>query len=205
MTGILALDIETSNYSHEIGGWGNTHLFEPSVVATWDGENSTVYCQKHAEIEREMPDDVVIKNLHPKTLGKDLEKHIEAGGRLLGHNIMKFDLPILRDSLDCWTAYDILAKGPTTVIDTSVILRSVIGHAIPLSDAVGHTLGRDKLMNSHDAPLEWRRGQYGKVAKYCLDDAKLVYDLWAHGNDEGFIKSRSRETGEVLEYDVKWE
>ena len=34
MTGILALDIETSNYSHEIGGWGNTHLFEPSVVAT---------------------------------------------------------------------------------------------------------------------------------------------------------------------------
>ncbi len=39
----------------------------------------------------------------------------------------------------------------------------------------------------------------------CLDDAKLVYDLWVHGNDEGFIKSRSRETGEVMEYEVKWE
>ena len=204
MTGILALDIETSNYSHEIGGWGNTHLFEPSVVATWDGEHSTVYCQKHAEIEREMPDDVIIKSLHPKTLGKDLEKHIEAGGKLLGHNIVKFDLPILRDSLDCWTASDILSKSKVNIIDTSVILRSVTGHSVPLSDAVGHTLGRDKLLNSHDAPLEWRRGQYGKVAKYCLDDAKLVYDLWVYGNDEGFIKSRSRETGEVMEYEVNW-
>ena len=26
---ILALDIETANFSHEIGGWKNTHLFEP--------------------------------------------------------------------------------------------------------------------------------------------------------------------------------
>ena len=40
---VLALDIETKNYSHEIGGWGNTHMFEVSTVCTWDGNHGTVY------------------------------------------------------------------------------------------------------------------------------------------------------------------
>ena len=29
-------------------------------------------------------------------------KHFEKGGRLLGHNIKAFDLPILRDSMDIY-------------------------------------------------------------------------------------------------------
>ena len=204
MNKMLALDIETTNYSHEIGGWDKTPLFEPSVVATWDGDQGTIYCKKTEELKGHLPDNVTIKKLHPRTLGEDLMSHIEKGGMLLGHNIRRFDLPILKDSLDCWTASDILFKGADTIFDTSIVLRSVMGHAIPLSDCVKHTLGRDKLMSSHDAPLEWRKGQYGSVAKYCLDDAKLVHDLWAHGKNEGFIKARSRETGEVVEYEVDW-
>ena len=61
MTGMLALDIETTNYSHEIGGWDKTPLFEPSVVATWDGEQGTIYCKKYEDVKRELPEDVVIK------------------------------------------------------------------------------------------------------------------------------------------------
>ena len=116
----------------------------------------------------------VFSNMKTKQGLDDIIQFIEKEGMLLGHNIKRFDLPVLKDSLDCWTASDILFKSPDTIFDTSVILKSIIGHAIPLSDTVHHTLGKDKLMNSHDAPLEWRRGQYGKVAKYCLDDAKLV-------------------------------
>ena len=40
---VLALDIETKNMSHEIGGFGNTHMFQVSTVATWDGQTGTVY------------------------------------------------------------------------------------------------------------------------------------------------------------------
>ena len=43
MSDILALDIETANYSWQIGGWGNTHLFEPTVVCTWDGNEGHVF------------------------------------------------------------------------------------------------------------------------------------------------------------------
>jgi hypothetical protein len=198
---MVGLDIETSNYSHEIGGWHNTCLFEPTVVAMWDGENGTVFCNK--SVEGYLPENTDVKALHPKKLGKALDKYISNGYTVLGHNVKKFDLPILRDSLDCWTAGDLLSKREL-VFDTSVLLKSIIGHAVPLADAVHHTLKKDKLMQSHDAPIEWRRGQYGKVAEYCLKDAQLVYELWEHGKEEGFIKARCRLTGDVKEYKVDW-
>ena len=40
---VLAIDIETKNMSHEIGGWNNTHMFQVSTVATWDGNKGVVY------------------------------------------------------------------------------------------------------------------------------------------------------------------
>ena len=202
MKKMLALDIETTNFSHEIGGWGNTHLFEPSVVATWDGEQGTVYANK--SVEKHLPEGTIIKPLHPRALGEDLTKHVANGGLVLGHNLKGFDLPVLRDGFDCWTAGDLLSKSTEQVFDTSFLLRSIIGHSVPLSDACYHTLKKGKLMNSHDAPVEWRKGNYSKVAEYCLKDAELVYELWKHGVDEGFVKARSRTDGVIKEFEVDW-
>ncbi len=202
MKKMLALDIETANYSHEIGGWGQSHLFEPTVVATWDGDNSVVYSNEN--VSKYLPEDTVVKPLHPKTLGEDLAKHVAEGGLVLGHNLKNFDLPILRDALDCWTAGDIMHKSTEQVFDTSALLKRIVGHAVPLSDACLHTLNKGKLMNSHDAPIEWRKGNHSKVAEYCLKDSQLVYELWRHGVDEGFVKARCRASGEVKEYEVDW-
>jgi len=202
MTDMLALDIETANFSHEIGGWGQSHLFEPTVVATWDGETGVVYCNK--SVDKHLPEGTIVKKLHPEILGKALAEHVNKGGLVLGHNLKMFDLPILRDALDCWTARDILSKSKEQVFDTSVLLKSIVGHAVPLSDACLHTLGKGKLMNSHDAPIEWRKGNYSKVAEYCLKDSELVYDLWKHGVSEGFVKVRSRTDGVIKEFEVDW-
>ena len=202
MRKMLALDIETANYSHEIGGWGQTHLFEPTVVATWDGDNGVVYTNE--SVSKHLPEGTVVKKLHPKVIGEDLAKHVSEGGLVLGHNLKKFDLPIIRDALDCWTAGEILTKSDEQVFDTSALLRSITGHAVPLSDACLHTLQKGKLMTSHDAPIEWRKGNYGKVAEYCLKDAELTYELWKHGMEEGFVKARCRHTGEVKESEVDW-
>jgi len=199
---MLALDIETANYSHEIGGWGQTHLFEPTVVATWDGENGVVYCNE--PVTKALPEGTVVKKLHPQIIGEDLAEHVNQGGLVLGHNLKKFDLPIIRDALDCWAAGDILTKSDEQVFDTSALLRAITGHAVPLSDACEHTLQKGKLMTSHDAPIEWRKGNFGKVAEYCLKDAELTYELWQHGVTEGFVKARCRHTGEVKEFEVDW-
>lgn len=199
MTDILALDIETSNYSWEIGGWNNTHLFDPTVVATWDGENGHVFSKEDIKLEG-----VTTHPLHPRDLGEHLQKHVESGGMVIGHNLMGFDLPILRDALDCHYAGQLMKENKECVIDTSATLRSAAGMPVALGDVCKHTLGSSKLMDSADAPKAWEEGRYQAVAEYCLKDAQLVYDLLHHGRDEGFVKARNTETGIVDDIEVVW-
>ena len=200
MSDILALDIETANFSHEIGGWKNTHLFEPSVVATWDGDKGTIYCNKSLNL------DDTVKALHPRTLGEDLSDHVEKGGQVLGHNIKAFDLPVLRDALDCWTASDLMKSG--SVIDTRNLVSKAALSVGKVDTSLGmltkHTFNTNKLMNSADAPVAWSEGRYDEVAKYGLSDAQLTYDLYQFGKAEGHILSRSLDTGEVVEIEVDW-
>tara|TARA_B100000287_G_scaffold170256_1_gene160612 strand:+ start:95 stop:676 length:582 start_codon:yes stop_codon:yes gene_type:complete len=193
----MALDIETSNYSWQIGGWGNTHLFEPTVVCTWDGEEGHVFSKEHINSK-----DMVWHALHPKSLGDHLQKHVESGGKILGHNLMGFDLPVLRDALDCHYAGRLMASDD--VIDTSALLRSSTGMAHHLDDLCKHTLGVGKTQKSEDAPRMWEEGQHKEVAEYCLKDCQLVYDVWNHGKNEGFVKSRNQNTGAIDNIEVIW-
>ena len=117
MTRVMSLDIETSNYSYDIGGWENTHMFDPTVVATYDGEDSTIFCNQDIDMDAD------VRPLHPRDVGDHIMAHIKAGGALVGHNILRFDLPVLRDALDCHAAGEILRKHKDNVIDTSQHLR----------------------------------------------------------------------------------
>ena len=95
---MLALDIETKNMSHEIGGFSNTHMFQVSTVATWDGSNGVVYAD--VPVDSLAKSGYVIKPL--SELKYDLDDHLSKGGSVLGHNIAAFDLAILRDSMDIY-------------------------------------------------------------------------------------------------------
>jgi len=197
---VMALDIETGNFSWEIGGWDKTASFEPTVVATWNGDTGNVYCNKSLSI------DATVKALHPRTLGEDLAEHVEKGGSIIGHNIKSFDLPVLRDALDCWTAGDMLKSD--SVIDTkNLVNKASLSQQKVMTDLnslVKHTLGDSKLMNSEDAPTAWRNGRYDEVAKYCLSDAQLTYDLYSFGKSEGYVRSRAVDTGQIIEVEVNW-
>ena len=199
MSKVMALDIETSNFSWQIGGWDNTHLFDPTVVATWDGDNGHVFSKEDIKLEG-----VSTHPLHPRDLGEHLQKHVEGGGVVIGHNLMGFDLPILRDALDCHYAGQLMKDNKKCVIDTSAMLRSAAGMPVTLGDVCKHTLGSSKLMESADAPKAWEEGRYNEVAEYCLKDAQLVYDLLYHGRDEGFVKARNIETGLIDDIEVMW-
>ena len=198
MSKVMALDIETSNYSWQVGGWENTHLFEPTVVATWDGDNGHVFSKEDIELEG-----ATAHPLHPRNLGEHLQKHVEDGGVVLGHNLMGFDLPVLRDALDCHYAGELMSNYKEHVIDTSAVLRAG-GMPVSLGDVCKHTLGSSKLMESADAPKAWEEGRYQEVAEYCLKDCQLVYDLLHHGRDEGFVKARNAETGIIDDIEVMW-
>lgn len=198
MTDIMAIDIETGNYSWEIGGWQNTHMFEPTVVATWDGNEAHIFSKEDLEVEG-----ATVHSLHPRDLGEHLQKHVEKGGQIVGHNIVGFDLPVLRDALDCFYAGELIRNSEHT-LDTSHLLRSSLGYHLTLNDVCRHTLEMTKSMDSSEAPEAWREGRFNEVAEYCLKDAKLSYDLWKYGKENGLVKARCVETGIITDYEVAW-
>lgn len=198
MNNVMALDIETKNFAGDIGGWGNTHMFQVSTVCTWDGEKGTIYIDKAV-------DDLKKANVEVKPISQlkfDLDDHLEKGGKVLGHNIVGFDLPVLRDALDIYCIHKYLQKR--AYIDTSREVTKVAGERFQLNNLVKHTLNDSKTMDSADAPIVWKQGKYAEVAEYCLKDCQLVYDLWRHGVENKTIKGFSIEKELEQEMEVDW-
>tara|TARA_R100000231_G_scaffold138085_1_gene115663 strand:- start:912 stop:1505 length:594 start_codon:yes stop_codon:yes gene_type:complete len=195
---VLALDIETKNMSHDIGGFGNTHMFQVSTVATWDGSNGTVYVDE--PVDSFAKSGHVIKPL--SELKYDLDNHLQKGGSVLGHNIVAFDLPILRDSMDIYCIHKYLNEEK--YIDTSKYILKEHGERIQLKNLVKCSLDDAKLMESADAPKLWKMGRYDEVVEYCMKDTQLVYDLWKYGQDNGIVKAFSIEKEEFVELGVEW-
>ena len=195
---VLAIDLETKNMSHDIGGWGKTHMFQVSTVCTWDGDKGTIYIDKAV-------DDLKKSNIEIKPLSQlkfDLDDHLEKGGTLLGHNIAGFDLPVLKNAMDIYCIKKYMDNK--AYIDTSRILNKEYGERYSLSNLVQHTLGSDKMMESAMAPEVWKAGGYSEVADYCLKDCQLVYDLWQHGQNNKMVKGFSIDQEEVLDLGVDW-
>tara|TARA_A100001391_G_scaffold187024_2_gene156610 strand:+ start:3727 stop:4323 length:597 start_codon:yes stop_codon:yes gene_type:complete len=198
MNNVLAIDLETKNYSYEIGGWNNTHMFQVSTVCTWDGDKGTIYIDKAV-------DDLKKSNVEIKPISQlkyDLDEHKSNDGILLGHNIVSFDLPVLKNALDIYCIKKYL--DDKSYIDTSHYLSKEHGERYSLSNLVINTLGSDKIMSSEDAPKVWKAGGYNEVAEYCLKDCELVYDLWKHGQENGIVKGLSINKEEVKELKVGW-
>ena len=196
---VIALDIETKNLSTEIGGWGNTHMFVISTVATWDGQIGKIY------VEKDLTDKIVAKSntqiLPMRQLKYDLDDIYKSGQKLLGHNIVAFDLPVLRDSLDIYCVRKFL--NDKQYIDTSRELTKQYGERFRLQNLVDNTLGETKSLESVMAPALWKQGEYQEVVDYCLKDCKLVYDLYKHGQ-ENMLKAFSIEKEEFVELKMEW-
>ena len=195
---MLAIDLETKNMSYDIGGFGNTHMFQVSTVATWDGNTGTVYVDE--PLDSFAKSGHIIKSL--QELKYDLDEHFEKGGLLLGHNIKAFDLPILRDSMDIYCINKYIKAEQ--FVDTSRDLLKEHKERFPLKNLVKCTMNDFKLMDSADAPKLWKMGQFDEVVEYCMKDTQLVYDLWKYGQDNGFIKAFSIEKGEHKDLEVNW-
>jgi hypothetical protein len=199
MSNVMAIDLETKNLSSDIGGWGNTHMFLVSTVTTWNGNTGTIY------VDEPVSDSFVKSGVQTKTLNElkfDLDDHFKKGGLLLGHNIVSFDLPVLRDAMDIYCIRKYMSQKQ--YIDTSQYLLKERGERYALNNLVDHTLGRQKTLHSMDAPRLWKRGEYDAVVDYCLKDSQLVYDLWKYGQDEGTVKAFNINKEEEIEMEVNW-
>jgi hypothetical protein len=199
MKNVLALDLETKNLSSDIGGWGNTHMFLVSTVTTWNGDTGTVY------VDEPVSDTFSKSGFQTKIIRElkfDLDDHFKKGGYLLGHNIFSFDLPVLRDALDIYCIRKYMTND--RYIDTSKYLTKNHGERYSLNNLVDHTLGKQKSLDSMDAPRLWKEGDYDTVVDYCMKDSQLVYDLWKHGQDNGIVKAFNISNEKEIELEVEW-
>lgn len=195
---VLALDIETKNMSNEIGGFANTHMFQVSTVTTWDGNIAKIYVDE--PLEEISKSNHIIKSL--RELKYDLDEHFQKGGSLLGHNILAFDMAVLKNAMDIYCINKYISEK--RYIDTSKELVKGHGERFRLNNLVHHTLNESKLMDSADAPKLWKQGEYDRVVEYCLKDTQLVYDLWKYGQENGLVKAFSIEKEEYVELEVDW-
>lgn len=202
MSNILSIDIETKNLSHEIGGWGNTHMFKVACVATYDGTLKKVYTDDVNMDDLGTLSDIEIKTL--RELKYDLDDHFDKGGKLLGHNINVFDLPVLRDSLDIFIAKKYLDNKDDMCIDTSAYLSKHFGKRIQLDNLTKCTLDAGKIMDGVESVQKWNDGEYNSVLEYCLKDVELTYDLWKYGKDKGVVKAFDIEESKIMTYPCFW-
>tara|TARA_R100000544_G_C2203025_1_gene47730 strand:- start:151 stop:744 length:594 start_codon:yes stop_codon:yes gene_type:complete len=197
MNKILSFDIETGNTAADIGGWQNTHMWQVTCVTTTDGENNTVYIDKPVEI-----DGAVVKGL--KQLKFDLDDHFQKGGKLLGHNIVAFDLPALRDSMDIYIVRKYLEEKETRCIDTSRMMTKAAGKRIQLDNLAKCNLNSQKSGDGLMAVKWWSEGRYEDVAEYCLKDSQLTLDVWKMGVEKGNLSFFDEDLGELVKIELEW-
>lgn len=202
MNNVLSIDIETKNLSHEIGGWGNTHMFKVACVASYDGTIRKIYTDDIDNENLGSLNDIEVKTL--RELKYDLDDHFDKGGKLLGHNIIAFDLPVLRDSLDIFIAKKYLDNRVDMCIDTSAYISKNFGKRIHLDNLTKCTLNAGKSMDGVESVKKWREGDFNSVLEYCIKDVELTYDLWKHGKDKGIIKAFDVDKAEVITYPCFW-
>ena len=198
MSNVLSIDIETGNTAADIGGWNNTHMWKVTCATTWDGEKAVVYMDNDIE----MKEDIVVKSL--RQLKYDLDDHFEKGGKLLGHNIIAFDLPALRDSMDIYCVRKYLEDKENRCIDTSALVMKTSGKRVHLDNLVKCTLGSGKSANGLQAVDWWHEGKYTDIAKYCLMDSQLTYDLWKHGCEKGTVDYFDDDDNIMNKIEIEW-
>tara|TARA_Y100000356_G_C11069004_1_gene187948 strand:- start:57 stop:578 length:522 start_codon:yes stop_codon:yes gene_type:complete len=173
-------------------------MWKVTCATTWDGKKGIVYMDNDIE----MKEDVEVKPL--RQLKYDLDDHFEKGGKLLGHNIIAFDLPALRDSMDIYCVRKYLEDKENRCIDTSALVMKESGKRVHLDNLVKCTLGSGKSADGLQAVDWWHEGKYTDIAKYCLMDSQLTYDLWKHGCENGNVDYFDEDNNIMNKLEIEW-
>lgn len=150
----VVFDIETQNSFEDVGA-GNHRNLKISVVGVYTYEDDTF------RVYRE-------ENL------KDLWPVLERAERLIGYNSKYFDIPVMQN----YYTGD-LSRIPH--LDLLEEIKRAIGFRLKLDDVARATLNTQKSGHGLEA-VEWfKKGEWEKIEKYCLDDVRITRDVYEYG------------------------
>ncbi len=114
----------------------------------------------------------------PKTfLEKELPKLfplLENASYIVGYNVKSFDIAVLQGyypgKVDNFSYFDILED-----------IKEKIGRRLALNDIISATLGKKKTGHGLLAIEYYKKGEWDRLKKYCLDDVMLTKELFEYG------------------------
>ncbi|MEN9558446.1 MAG: hypothetical protein RL141_815 [Candidatus Parcubacteria bacterium] len=161
----VVLDIETQNTFQDVGAY-NPALLKVSLVGVYFYETDTF----ESFLEGDLP------KLWPR---------LERATRIIGYNIIGFDMPCLQQH---YTG-DLLAFP---LCDLMLELSNRIGFRVKLDDVARATLGTGKSGDGLKAVEYWKNGELDKLREYCLQDVRVTRDVYEHALLHGEMKFNDR-------------
>lgn len=104
----------------------------------------------------------------------DLEELLMKKPLLVGFNIKRFDLPVLKPYLK-------IGINDIPILDIMDEMSKLLGHRVSLNNVAMATLGASKSAGGLDAIRYYKNGEWDKLEKYCLDDVRLTKELFEYG------------------------
>jgi len=99
---------------------------------------------------------------------------------LVGHNILGFDLPVLKKY------YQKNFQG-IEVFDIMKETEKNLGFRPKLDDLARGTLGKEKSGDGLKAIELYRSGKWQELINYCLDDVRLTKEIFDHIKEFGYV------------------
>jgi len=88
-------------------------------------------------------------------------------------------------------------------LDLLEIVHTSLGRRISLDKLAHATLGKGKIGHGLDAIKYWRKGEYDKLEKYCLEDVKITWDIHNFAKEMGHLYYLDGVDNKV-KFDINW-
>src|SRR3989344_704683 len=150
MNSALVIDCETQFSFQEVGN--DTAKLKSSLVGAFNYRKQEYRCYREADLPQ-------------------LFRQMEHASMIIGFNIRKFDLPVL-------APYYLGDMRQFIIVDLLELVEKNLGHRVSLDHLAQSTLGTKKSGHGFLAIEYFRKGEWDKLEKYCLDDVVITKNLY---------------------------
>lgn len=126
-----------------------------------------------------------------------LVRHLAAARRVIGYNLVRFDLEILR-------AYDPKGVDGIRAFDLFQELWDQTGHRWSLDNLAEATLGSAPAPDGNLVTAKFQRGDVAGCVEDCREDVRRIAALYRFGADNGFVYGRKEEGARRRRIKVTW-
>ena len=157
----IVLDLETQKSFQDVGGRGKNHLLKVSVACIYDYSTGKYSSFEEHEIAK-------------------LSPILQTADQIIGYNIKDFDFEVIQPYLN-FNIHEV------PYCDLLAEIEKVLHHRIKLDVVAQGTLGTGKSGNGLEAILYYNNGRMDLLKKYCLDDVKIIKQVYDYALKNGKV------------------